>query len=172
MHTGFVPNPNVEHPSYGSLIAQELATAVPSLEIPPFVSVGGGSVALAFSVQPGPRLLSAHKEMSRIESEVSKERLASRLQMLAAIENRFIKERRGNLPLDHREIAGKSVQLMSSSQLAAFKVSEEPASVGEIRRDEFWAGLLDGVVWWKLVCLLLKSTLEAGTITATFWNTC
>ena len=41
--------------------------------------------------------------------------------MLAAIENRFIKERRGNLPLDHREIVGKSVQLMSSSQLAASK---------------------------------------------------
>ena len=29
MHTGFVPN-QVEHPSYGSLIAHELATAVPS----------------------------------------------------------------------------------------------------------------------------------------------
>ena len=48
MHTGFVPNPNVEHPGYGSLIAHELATAVPSLEIPPFVSVGGGSVGPGF----------------------------------------------------------------------------------------------------------------------------
>ena len=25
MHTGYVPNPNVEHPSYGSVVAHELA---------------------------------------------------------------------------------------------------------------------------------------------------
>ena len=132
MHTGFVPNPNVEHPSYGSLIAHELATAVPSLEIPPFVSVGGGSVGPGFlGTTWAPFVVSPQGDVKNLESEVSKERLASRLQMLAAVENRFIKERRGSLPLDHREIVGKSVQLMSSSQLAAFKVSEEPASVRE-----------------------------------------
>jgi len=82
MHTGFVPNPNVEHPGYGSLIAHELATAVPSLEIPPFVSVGGGSV--------GPGFL--------------------------------------------------------GTSWAPFVVSPRRASIcaGEIRRDRFWAGLLDG----------------------------
>ena len=52
---------------------------------------------------------------------MSDERLANRLQMLGAIENRFIREKRGQLPKDHREIIGKSVQLMTSSQLAAFK---------------------------------------------------
>ena len=25
MHTGYVPNPNIEHPSYGSVVAHELA---------------------------------------------------------------------------------------------------------------------------------------------------
>ena len=25
MHTGYVPNPNIEHPSYGSVISHELA---------------------------------------------------------------------------------------------------------------------------------------------------
>ena len=34
MHTGYVPNPNVEHPGYGSVIAHELADRVPDLEIP------------------------------------------------------------------------------------------------------------------------------------------
>ena len=48
MHTGYVPNPNVEHPSYGAVIAHELAAQVPELEIPPFVSVGGGSVGPGF----------------------------------------------------------------------------------------------------------------------------
>ena len=132
MHTGFVPNPNVEHPGYGSLIAHELATAVPSLEIPPFVSVGGGSVGPGFlGTSWAPFVVSSQGDVKNLESPVSEERLLSRLQMLAAIEDRFIQERRGQLPKDHREIIGKSVQLMSSSQLAAFKVSEEPASVRE-----------------------------------------
>ena len=48
MHTGYVPNPNIEHPSYGSVIAHELADKVPELEIPPFVSVGGASVGPGF----------------------------------------------------------------------------------------------------------------------------
>ncbi len=48
MHTGYVPNPNIEHPGYGSVIAHELIDQVPHLEIPPFVAVGGGSVGPGF----------------------------------------------------------------------------------------------------------------------------
>jgi len=132
MHTGFVPNPNVEHPGYGSLIAHELAAAVPSLEIPPFVSVGGGSVGPGFlGTTWAPFVVSSQGDVKNLESPVSQERFVSRLQMLAAIENRFIQERRGQLPEDHHAVVGKSVQLMSSRQLAAFKVSEEPVSVRE-----------------------------------------
>ena len=43
MHTGFVPNPNIEHPSYGAVIAHETIDQRPELEIPPFVSIGGAS---------------------------------------------------------------------------------------------------------------------------------
>ncbi len=43
MHTGYVPNPNLEHPSYGSVIAHEFHDQVRDLEIPPFVSIGGSS---------------------------------------------------------------------------------------------------------------------------------
>src|SRR6476660_10436660 len=46
MHTAYVPNPNIEHPSYGSVISHELYKE--GLEIPPFVSVGGGSVGPGF----------------------------------------------------------------------------------------------------------------------------
>ncbi len=48
MHTGYVPNPSVEHPSYGSVVAHELAAKAESLDIPPFVAVGGGSVGPGF----------------------------------------------------------------------------------------------------------------------------
>ena len=48
MHTGFVPNPNIEHPSYGSVIAHELMTQRTDLDIPPFISVGGASEGPGF----------------------------------------------------------------------------------------------------------------------------
>ncbi len=48
MHTGYVPNPTIEHPSYGAVVAHELAAQMPQLEIPPFVSVGGGSIGPGF----------------------------------------------------------------------------------------------------------------------------
>lgn len=43
MHTGYVPNPNIEYPSYGAVISHELEeqSKAMNLEIPPFVSVGG-----------------------------------------------------------------------------------------------------------------------------------
>src|SRR6266478_4730245 len=46
MHTGYVPDPNIEYPSYGAVISHELQRK--DLEIPPFVSVGGGSVGPGF----------------------------------------------------------------------------------------------------------------------------
>ena len=48
MHTGYVPNPSIEHPSYGAVISHELDQPDSDLEIPPFVSVGGGSVGPGF----------------------------------------------------------------------------------------------------------------------------
>ncbi len=59
MHTGYVPNPNIEHPSYGAVVAHELIDQHQDLEIPPFVAVGGGVSGQAFSAWPGLRSPSA-----------------------------------------------------------------------------------------------------------------
>ena len=48
MHTGYVPDPNIEYPSYGAVVAHELPR--PDLEIPPFISVGGGSTGRSSAV--------------------------------------------------------------------------------------------------------------------------
>src|SRR5213595_2373026 len=48
MRTGYVPNPNIEHPSYGAVIAHETMEQRPDLEIPPFVTVGGPSEGPGF----------------------------------------------------------------------------------------------------------------------------
>lgn len=127
MHTGYVPNPNVEHPGYGSVIAHELAGQVADLDIPPFVSVGGGSVGPGFlGMTWAPFVVDANGNVRNLDGGIDRARLDQRLAMLAAIEDRFIAEKRGGASLEHKKVLEKTVKLMSSSQMEAFKVSKEP----------------------------------------------
>ena len=48
MHTGFVPNPTVVHPTFGSVVSHELGSKRKELEIPAFVSIGGGGGSPGF----------------------------------------------------------------------------------------------------------------------------
>jgi uncharacterized protein (DUF1501 family) len=132
MHTGYVPNPNVEHPSYGAVIAHELADQVPDLEIPPFVSVGSGSVGPGFlGMTWAPFVVDSNGSVRNLDMGVDPARLAQRMEMLATIEKRFIGEKRGTSADDHAKILDKTVKLMTSPQMEAFKVMKEPKEVQE-----------------------------------------
>ena len=48
MHTGYVPNPTVVHPTFGSVVSYEIGRNRKALEVPSFVSVGGGSEQAGF----------------------------------------------------------------------------------------------------------------------------
>jgi uncharacterized protein (DUF1501 family) len=132
MHTGYVPNPNVEHPSYGAVIAHELIDQVPHLEIPPFVSVGGSSVGPGFlGMTWAPFVVDSNGNVRNLDMGIDKARLAQRLEMLATIEKKFIVEGRGGAADDHMKVLDKTVKLMTSDQMKAFKVMQEPAEVRE-----------------------------------------
>jgi uncharacterized protein (DUF1501 family) len=132
MHTGYVPNPNVEHPSYGSVIAHELISQVPHLEIPPFVSVGGSSVGPGFlGMTWAPFVVDSNGNVRNLDMGIDQARLTQRLEMLATIEKKFIGESRGSAADDHMKVLDKTVKLMTSDQMSAFKVMQEPAEVRE-----------------------------------------
>jgi uncharacterized protein (DUF1501 family) len=132
MHTGYVPNPNVEHPSYGAVIAHELASQVPHLEIPPFVSVGGGSVGPGFlGMTWAPFVVESSGRVRNLDMGIDQARVNQRLQMLATIEKRFIGENRGGSAEDHAKVLDRTVKLMTSDQMQAFKVDQEPEAVRE-----------------------------------------
>ncbi len=132
MHTGYVPSPTVDYPSYGSVISHELIDQVPELEIPPFVSVGGASVGPGFlGMTYSPFVVDSNGNIRDLNMGIDPTRLSQRLQMLAAIEDKFIKESRGGSALDHNKVLDKTVKLMTSKQMEAFKVSKEPAEVRE-----------------------------------------
>jgi uncharacterized protein (DUF1501 family) len=132
MHTGYVPNPNVEHPGYGSVIAHELADQVAGLEIPPFVSVGGGSVGAGFlGMTWAPFVVDSNGNVRNLDGGIDRTRIDQRLKMLAAIEDKFIAEKRGSSAEEHKRVIEKTTRLMSSSQMEAFKVSKEPKEMLE-----------------------------------------
>jgi uncharacterized protein (DUF1501 family) len=132
MHTGYVPNPNIEHPSYGAVVAHELHDKVPELEIPPFVSVGGGSEGPGFlGMQYAPFVVSSNGDVRNLKMNVPVDLLSQRMYMLDTLEQGFIKQNRGEASADHDKILSKTKALLTSKQMAAFKVDQEPAAVRE-----------------------------------------
>ena len=98
MHTGYVPNPNIEHPSYGSVIAHELIDQRPDLEIPPFVSVGGGSVGPGFlGMAWAPFVVNSNGQIRNLKNWIrTAKRLEKRMAALQLLETGFIGQRRGS----------------------------------------------------------------------------
>lgn len=153
MHTGFVPNPSVQHPSYGSLIAHELIDQQPDLEIPPFVAVGGGSVGPGFlGMSWAPFVVNSNGRVNDLQMGLNQQRLMQRMATLKVIEEGFIKQRRGAAAEDHAKILDKTLSLMTSQQMQAFKVAEESQQIRErYGENNFGRG-----------CLLARRLVEAG----------
>ena len=135
MHTGYVPNPNIEHPSYGSVVSHMLAEQSKqlNLEIPPFVAVGGGSVGPGFlGMTYAPFVVNSDGNVRNLKMEnTPAARLHERMQMLASLEKTFVKQDRGQSALDHAKMLEKTVSLMTSKQMDAFKVNQESEAVHE-----------------------------------------
>ncbi|MFK7734430.1 MAG: DUF1501 domain-containing protein [Pirellulaceae bacterium] len=153
MHTGFVPNPNIEHPSYGSVISHELMADRSDLEIPPFISVGGASEGPGFlGMAWAPFNVSNTGRIDNLDMRIKDSRLAQRMKTLELIEGNFIKQNRGPAAVDHMKILQKTFDLMTSEQMAAFEVSTEPESVRERYGD---TGFGRG-------CLMARRLVEVG----------
>jgi uncharacterized protein (DUF1501 family) len=153
MHTGYVPNPNIEHPSYGAVVAHELEDTRPQLEIPPFVAVGGGSVGPGFlGMAYAPFVVSSTGQVRNLEMGLDEARLMQRMAALDLIEKGFVSQNRGSAADDHQKILCKTLNLMTSAQMEAFKVNKEPREVQDrYGTDPFARG-----------CLMARRLVEAG----------
>ena len=131
MHTGYVPNPNVEHPSYGSVVSHQLMEQRgAALEIPPFIAIGGASEGPGFlGMAWAPFSVDSNGQVRNLEMGVEPSRLNERILALNALESKFIKDNRGQAAADHAKVIGKTLNLMNSKQMEAFKVNSESAEV-------------------------------------------
>ena len=153
MHTGYVPSQTIDYPSYGSVISHELIDQMPELEIPPFVSVGGGSVGPGFlGMSYAPFVVDSNGNIRNLNMGLDQSRLNQRLTMLKTIEDQFISQNRGDFASDHLKVLTKTTKLMSSPQMEAFKVAKEPEEV----RERY------GNTGFGRGCLMARRLVEAG----------
>ncbi|HZZ29241.1 MAG TPA: DUF1501 domain-containing protein [Pirellulales bacterium] len=153
MHTGYVPNPTIDHPSYGAVVAHELADKMPHLDIPPFVSVGSDSIGPGFlGMTWAPFVVDANGDVKNLNNGGNMDRMNERLTVLEAMDHQFMFENRGEAADDHMKVTKKAVSLMTSKQMAAFKAAQEPPDVQErYGKTGFGKG-----------CLMARRLVEAG----------
>lgn len=153
MHTGFTPNPNITHPSYGSVVAHELAADRPNLDIPAFVSIGGASEGPGFlGMAYAPFSVDSNGRVQNLDMGIPVNRMNQRTLALQMMEEKFIKQKRGAAALEHAKVIDKTLALMTSQQMQAFKVETEDAKVRErYGENGFGRG-----------CLLARRLVEAG----------
>lgn len=153
MHTGYVPNPNVEHPSYGAVLSHELVGQRLELDIPPFVAVGGSSIGPGFlGMAWAPLAVDSNGQVKNMKMGLDQDRLLQRMATLELIETGFIQQNRGLAAAEHYKILQKTYKMMTSQQMEAFKVGSEPEAVRERYGDNnFGRG-----------CLMARRLVEAG----------
>jgi len=131
LHTAYVPNPTVVHPTFGSVVSYELGKTRPELEIPAFISIGGGSMSPGFlGMTHAPFVVDTQGRIQNAElAGMDQQRLGQRLEILGTIEDSFIQSKRGDVGQAHRDVYQKAVNLMTSSQMEAFRVNRESPAV-------------------------------------------
>jgi hypothetical protein len=153
LHTGYVPNPNVLHPSYGSVVAHELAKQTADLQIPPFVSIGGASEGPGFlGMAYAPFQVDSNGRVRDLETSTDKARMRDRMQLLGMLEKRFISERRGSAADEHAKVLQSTLELMTSEQMNAFKINSEKDEV----RERY------GATGFGRGCLMARRLVETG----------
>ena len=150
MHTGYVPNPNMVHPSYGAILSKELERE--DLLIPQFVSVNGPSAGGGFlGAEYSPFVVNSDGRIRNLDLKID-DRFRQRAQALHLMENNFIKNNRGSLAKEHQKILRKTFDVLTSSEMDAMKVDVEPESVKERYGDNsFGKG-----------CLMARRLVEVG----------
>ena len=130
MHTGYRPEATATHPDFGSVVSYELGGARTDLEIPAFISIGGGGGGPGYlGMAHAPFVVNSNGQIQNANNRwVTPQRLQNRLAMLNVLESNFIRSGRGDAPQAHADVYDKAVKLMTSSQMDAFKVEQEDSA--------------------------------------------
>lgn len=130
LHTGYAPNPTVQHPAFGAWMSKRMGE--PASGLPAFVSLNGLSHGGGFfGVQHGPFVVKQGGDMpANVDNpDVDDARFKARQKLLTDMEQSFAAST-GDPKVDgRRDLYTKADRLMHASALEAFDVSKEPEAV-------------------------------------------
>jgi hypothetical protein len=155
VRSGYRPEPTLKYPTLGAVIVSELAA--PNLEIPPYISVAprlavpeGGYLGNAWNAfrlhQPG-------KAVSNLNAPVPQIRQNRRLENLQLLSQNFTHAHPAAAQQTlHDDLTQKALRMMSSEQLNAFQLDDEPSPLKQAYGNtEFGRG-----------CLVARRLVETG----------
>jgi hypothetical protein len=164
MHTGYAPAGGVDHPAFGSMVAESHKAGA----LPGYVAIGGpgadsGFLSAALSPFPVKNPDKPVKHLGRAKN-IDEERFGRRLSLWRQLEDRFAAGRGGAFARARREVGEKAVELMSAG-VEAFDLSAEPEAVhAAYGATDFGAG-----------CLMARRLVQAGVpfveVTLNGWDT-
>ena len=155
LRTGYRPEPSLVHPSVGAVLARQLP--VPGLELPAYVSILPGdrhaSGGFLGQVHDPLRLAVPGEPPPNVAAPVGDARQRRRLAGLAVLEDSW---RSRGLPAGPQRVHGHHADqartLMTSDQLAAFRIEDEPQALRDAYGDNpFGRG-----------CLVARRLVETG----------
>lgn len=166
--TGYRPEPTLVHPSLGAVVCH--AFAGDRLDIPRHISIlpnqwpaRGGFLGAEYDAF---QVFDPARPVPDVTATVPPDRFERRQEDLAVVDAAFVRGRENRaLIAGYRETAGRAVRMMSSEQLRAFDLSQEPLSV----RREY------GETPFGRGCLAARRLIEAGVrcveVTLEGWDT-
>jgi hypothetical protein len=155
MHTGYAPNPTIQHPSLGAWMSHQLGDA--KSDLPNFVSISGPSMGAGFlGVQYGPFVVQNPMQPPQDVAyplNVNTERFQTRQNALNMLEEQFAAETGQDIKVKgRRAVYARAVRMMHAPKLKAFDISEESEAVKKAYGESnFGKG-----------CLVARRLVEAG----------
>lgn len=155
LHTGYLPVASVKHPTLGSIVAQQLPN--PESQLPSFVRIGnrgrgnGGAGFLGVDYDPF-QLVEAEALPPNTKLTTSPERYQRRLGLMQRLESDYAAAGAQKLVDDHRKLYEKTARMITSAQMTAFDLDQEPESLRQ--------GYGEGK--FAASCLLARRLVESG----------
>lgn len=169
VRTGYLPQPQLKHPTLGSLISKELGTA--ASELPNFVSISPNRTFNSAAYGPGflgsqyaplmvgdtPAAGQSVDQQLKVEDlepppEVPRTAAEARIDLLGSLNKRFIGKHRDAPALGYQTAYDRAIRLVRSRAGQAFNLDDEPAAVRDAYgRNRFGQG-----------CLLARRLIEHG----------
>jgi len=155
LKTGYRPDPTLKHPSVGAILTHELPD--PAVEIPMHFSLCGSQWPSRGGFLGGEfdafKIFDPGRNPRNMRSRVGQKRQDRRLENLQIVTGAF--RARGRRQVDdtlHRQTIDRALNMMSSEQLAALTIDDEPTGVVDSYGDtQFGRG-----------CLVARRLVETG----------